>query len=155
MVDITPLKDYLEPLDKFHKEQIDQRVAHYGREYAYSKHLVWLDCTQTFKDGIRVIQTIEYKYVSEISQMYYLIKNYFKDCEDERLAELLEAHNKNIEYEKINPPIYYEKKKFKKRSFKQKDELKVKEHKQSAAERKLAAKVGKINALTFKVKKKE
>ena len=59
------------------------------------------------------MQTIGYPYKREISRYLYLV-NMIED-EDKRntyINNLLELHIKNLEYEKENPPIIYDKEGF-------------------------------------------
>ena len=106
----------------------------------HNKNISLLDKTNREKDTLLLL----YNYIE-------------KDKQDEYLTNLLELHNKNVEYEQLNPPIWYggdkAKRKFEKEhKVKAPREKKPKAKGPSAAERKLAAKVAKINALSFKIK---
>ena len=164
MIDISILEDYLEPVDDFDEEYVASEINRIGLEELYKHQLHQLDCT-IIKGGYRLQQTIGYGYVAEMTRTLYLIENYFQDDIDSKLAEVLDLHNKNIEFEKLNPPIIYGGKKYKNKH-KEKDATKPArrgrqarirfdengEPIKSAAERKLAMKVARLNALKFNFK---
>lgn len=139
------LKNYLIPLDDFHKVQVDNRVNDYGRDYAWERHLEWLDCSRKFPDGSRIIQTNSHMYSSELSQILYLIDTYFDDDKEERYECVLKLHDCNIQFETIEPPTLVPKRK--------QSTPRRKNDGPSAAELKAKAKAMKIGALKFNIKK--
>lgn len=165
-IDISIIEPYIEPIRDFHKEILEKEVRELGRDEVFSRQLVNLDCSRIVK-GYRLQQTTSYTYVCQITRTLYVIETWFKDEEDDKLEEVLELHNRNLEFEKDNPPIIYGGKKYKNKYYKKADELsaprrKVKQTRikfdengepiKSAAERKLAANIMKINMLKFKPK---
>jgi len=165
-VDINPLMQYTEPISQFDQDILQKDVTEFGRDVVFARQLLNLDCSRIVK-GYRVQQTISYTYIVEMTRTLYVIQTWFEDKYNDKLLEVLEQHNKNIEYEKLNPPIMYGGKKAAKRLQEHMDSLKParRRNKQSvmkfdengepiksAAERKLAARVAKINILMFKPK---
>ena len=165
MIDLSPIKKYIIEPDSFMINFVQHEIKHVGLysflEYSFRN----LDCSRIMKDGLRPMQTIGYPYIHIITEIIFTIENYIeKDKQDYYFEKLLDLHNKNLEYEKINPPIRYKSKRdkinnkdnnsnIKVKSKKQKDvNNSDKPKKQTAAEKKLAAKVAKINALSFKIK---
>ena len=116
------------------------------------------------------MQTIGYPYRHAITEIVFTIKNYVEENkQDEYFERLLERHSDNLEYEQTNPPIWYGTEKDRRKYEKQyccSDSSKPKRKcakqqdidssdmpkKQTVAEKKLAARVAKINALSFKIK---
>ena len=116
------------------------------------------------------MQTIDYPYRHTITETVFTIKNYVEENkQDEYFERLLKRHNDNLEYEQTNPPIWYgtekDRRKYekqygsnnssksKRKRAKQQDiDFPDMPKKQTAAEKKLAARVAKINALSFKIK---
>lgn len=169
MIDISAIDKYLDEPDSFMKNFVPHEISNVGLfnviEYDFNK----LDVSRTSANGIRPMQTIAYPYRRTITELVYIINNYVSiDERDAIFTRLLELHDKNIEYEKVNPPVWYgtekERRKYEqtyekkssspkpKRAKQQKIEF-AEEHKEpTAAEKKLAARVAKINALSFKIK---
>lgn len=139
------LHKFLIPLDNFHKVQVDNRVKDYGKDYAWERHLEWLDCSRTFPDGSRVIQTNSHVYSSELAQTIYLIDTYFPEEKEERYEAILKLHDCNEQYEILNPPTLVPKRK--------QSNPRRKNDGPSAAELKATAKAMKIGALKFNIKK--
>lgn len=164
MIDLSPIKKYIIEPDSFMINFVQHEIKHVGLnsflEYSFRN----LDCSRIMKNGFRPMQTIGYPYIHIISEIIFTIKNYIeKDKQDYYFEKLIILHNKNLEYEKINPPVLYGGKKYeidnkdnnksKTKSKKQKDvNNSDKPKKQTSAEKKLATKVAKINALSFKIK---
>ena len=100
------VKKYHTDLDNVDKAMIDKQVAEKGIEEYLNQQLVYLDCTRVL-DGMRMMQTIGYPYKREITSYLYAVemhavhKHIWED-------KLIERHNANIEYEKENPPIWYD-----------------------------------------------
>lgn len=167
MIDISIIQKYLQEISSFHIGLIEHDVQRLGREKVFENHLKYLDCSRISKDGKRLQQTIGYPYINEMTQIVYIVQAYFQDDEDNRLQQILDLHQRNLEYEVECPPVWYDgekgKKKFEKElnnkskrtvSNKQK-RVKFDENGEpikSAVERKLELKVGKINALKFNIK---
>lgn len=165
-VDISPLEPYIEPIREFHQEILEKDVREFGRDVVFARQMLNLDCSRIIK-GYRVQQTISYTYICEMTRTLYVIQTWFEDKADDKLREVLEQHNKNLEFEKLNPPIMYGGKKAAKKLEKYMDGVKParRRNKQtrinfdengepikSAAERKLAAKAARLNALKFNFK---
>lgn len=168
-IDITPLEPYIEPINTFNQEILEKDVREFGRDVVFARQMVNLDCSR-IAQGFRLQQTISYTYVHEITRTLYVIQTWFEDKADAKLQEVLDLHNKNLEFEKLNPPIVYGKKKYKNRYYTKEDGIKTARRKvkqtkmqfdengepvKSAAERKLAAKASKLNALKFNFKPAE
>lgn len=139
------LSKYLIPLDDFHKTQVDNRVKDYGKDYAWERHLEWLDCSRKFPDGSRVLQTNSHVYSSELAQTLYLIDTYFADDKEERYECILKLHDANIQFEVLEPPVLVPKRK--------QSNPRRKNDTLSSAELKAKAKAMKIGALKFNIKK--
>lgn len=160
MIDLSVIQQYIEKPDTFMLEFVPHEIKSVGLNHFLEYSLKLLDCTRIWKNGMRPMQTIYYPYTNEITQFVYTVKTYVEESEqDDWFNKLLKRHNDNIEYEKINPPIQYSNNKIK-------NKTKTKQHKRkqteldfpdipkkvSAVERKLAAKVAKINSLSIKIK---
>lgn len=154
MIDITPLNNYYQECDDFQKAIIDIDIKRQGREKTWDIYYDYIDCTRISANGVRIMQTIGIPYINEMSEILHLVYNYFKDDLDNRLQLILNRHNANIEFEEINPPVIYKDKKKAstiKNINKKKADNKDKTKTPSAAEKKLANKVLKLNALSFKM----
>ena len=161
MVDISPLNDYVDKNNSFIENFVESEVKTIGIDNCLTYQFRRLNCANLYPNGIRAIQTIDYSYKVNITETLFLIQNYIEDEKerDEYLTKLLKLHQSNIEYEKTNPPIVYRKSIAKTNKTKTKTEKiktsksKTKEtNKVSVAEKKLAAKVAKLNNVTFKIK---
>ena len=170
MIDLSPIQNYIDEPDSFMIDFVPQEIQSVGLESFLEYKFLTLDCTRVCEDGLRPSQTIGYPYRYDITETVYTIKNYVDiDKQDEYFERLLKRHNDNLEYEKINPPIWYgtekdrckyEKQydgnyssKSKRKHVKQQDiNFSDIPKKQTVAEKKLAARVAKINALSFKIK---
>ena len=105
-------KKYHTDLDDSDRAMIDRQVKEKGIELYLTQQLVYLDCTRIIQ-GMRMMQTIGYPYKREISSYTYAVCKYVNEHEDTEFLEiwknkLIERHNANIEYEKENPPIWYD-----------------------------------------------
>lgn len=168
MVDISPLNNYIDKSNTFISSFVDSEIKSVGLDCYLDYQFRRLDCTNVYPNGMRAIQTIDHSYKINITETVYLIQNYIEECErDNYFIKLLTLHQSNLEYEKQNPPIIYKQKITKsktktknddvtedkpKRTRKKSTVTKEKVPKQSAAERKLAAKVAKLNTLSFNIK---
>ena len=104
------VKKYHTDLDDVDRAMIDRQVEEKGIEAYLNQQLVYLDCTRIIQ-GMRMMQTIGYPYKREIcSYIYALDTSEFKDKGEISIwtDKLIERHNANIEYEKENPPIWYD-----------------------------------------------
>lgn len=161
MIDLKIFKQYLITLDNFDIRHIEVDLFKDSFCIYLDKILKNLDCSKIYKDGSRAMQTIGYPYRFEISRFFYVYNNYLEnELKDDYASKLLTLHNANLEFEAINPPIWYggdkAKAKFEKDyKIKSKTKSKTKTSKEkgpSKAELKLAAKAAKINKLTFNIK---
>lgn len=143
------IKTYHTELDDIDKQMIDDKVAEKGIEEYLNQQLIYLDCSRILQ-GMRMMQTIGYPYKREISSYIYAMNKYFVENSydiDIYTEELIRRHLANIEYEKENPPIWYDGKP--KKNSKRKPKAKegdmfpeeTKKAKTSKAEAKLKAKL--------------
>ena len=156
------IKKYHTDLDEADKAMIDRRVKEKGIEDYLNQQLVYLDCSRVLQ-GMRMMQTIGYPYKRELCSYIYAVSGLAEDPEREQvwIDKLIERHNANIEYEKENPPVWYDGKP--KKSGKRKPKAKegdmfpeeTKKTKISKAEAKLKAKLlgANIGFGSFKFKK--
>ena len=170
MIDLNPIQMYIDEPDSFMISFVPYEIQRVGLEEFLEYNFNNLDCTRICKDGLRPMQTIGYPYRKLITEIVFTIKNYVEENKQNKYFErLLKRHSDNLEYEQTNPPIWYGTEKDRRKYEKQycgSDSSKPKikrakqqdidfpdmSKKQTAAEKKLAAKVAKINALSFKIK---
>ena len=102
-------KKYIITLEKNDIDIINTTIAEKGIEGFFSQQLVYLDCYRIVKE-VRITQTTSFKYRVDISRYLHVI-NSIKNTEqyDIWLNKLITLHNNNLEYEKENPPIIYDK----------------------------------------------
>lgn len=102
-------KKYHTDLDDVDRAMIDRRVEEKGIEEYLNQQLVYLDCSRIIQ-GMRMMQTIGYPYKREITSYLYALSGLAEDPEYEQvwLNKLIERHQVNLEYEKENPPIWYD-----------------------------------------------
>ena len=153
-------KKYHTDLDDADRAMIDRRVEEKGIEEYLTQQLVYLDCSRILQ-GMRMMQTIGYPYKREIISYLYAVEMHavHKHIWENKLVE---RHNANLEYEKENPPIWYDgkpKKGGKRKSKAKEGDLfpeETKKAKVSKAEAKLAAKLlgANIGFGGFKINKK-
>ena len=100
------IKTYHTDLDDCDRVMIDRRVEEKGIEEYLNQQLVYLDCSRIIQ-GMRMMQTIGYPYKREISSYLYAVEMhaFHKHIWENKL---IERHNANIEYEKENPPVWYD-----------------------------------------------
>lgn len=114
-MELIELRDYITSLDDSDHKMIEQRVAEKGIEGYLTQQLIYLDCSRII-NNMRMMQTIGYPYQREISSYLYALEtvagNDF-DFDKEWINKLLERHQANLEFEKENPPIWYDGKKAK------------------------------------------
>jgi hypothetical protein len=168
MVDISSLDNYIDKSDTDITRFVDSEIKSVGLDCYLDYQFRRLNCTNVYPNGMRAIQTIDHPYRVNITETVYIIQNYVEECKrDEYFIKLLMLHQSNLEYEKQNPPIVYKQKVTKsktktkaddiiedkpKRTRKKSTTTKEKVPKQTAAERKLAAKVAKLNNLSLVIK---
>ena len=106
---INNFKKYIITLEKSDIDIINTTIAKKGIEGFFSQQLVYLDCSRIVKE-VRITQTTSFKYRVDISRYLHVI-NSIKNTEqyDIWLNKLITLHNNNLEYEKENPPIIYDK----------------------------------------------
>lgn len=102
-------KKYHTDIDDADRVMIDRRVEEKGIEEYLNQQLVYLDCSRILQ-GMRMMQTIGYPYKREISSYVYALSGLAEDPEYEQvwINKLIERHQANLEYEKENPPIWYD-----------------------------------------------
>ena len=170
MIDLSPIQKYIDEPNSFMTKFVPHEIQSVGLDSFLEYNFRNLDCTRVCKDGLRPMQTIGHPYRHIITQIIFIIKNYIeKDKQDEYFERLLKRHSDNLEYEQTNPPIWYgtekDRRKYEKQysdsdSSKPKRKLAKQQDiyfpdmpkKQTTAEKKLAAKVIKLNSLSFKIK---
>ena len=104
--------DYNIELDKFDIKMLNNEVVEKGVENYLSLLLVYLDCSRII-NNMRMMQTIGYPYKRYISIYLYILNNILNnDKYSEYENKLISLHIKNLDYEKENPPIIYDKKGF-------------------------------------------
>ena len=109
---IKNLEDYQIDLDKFDIEMLNNNIVEKGIENYLSLLLVYLDCSRII-NNMRIMQTIGYTYKRYISTYIYILNNILdKNKYSEYINNLISLHLKNLDYEKENPPIIYDKKGF-------------------------------------------
>ena len=102
------IKTYHTDLDDADRAMIDRRVEEKGIKEYLNQQLVYLDCSRVIQ-GMRMMQTIGYPYKREISSYIYVLTELnVSDDNIYWIDKLIERHNANIEYEKENPPIWYD-----------------------------------------------
>ena len=107
------IKTYHTDLDDGDKTMIDRQVEEKGIEQYLNQQLAYLDCSR-IKDGMRMMQTIGYPYKREISSYVYVLNKavwldgYQDKHKEEWTDKLIERHQANLEYEKENPPFWYD-----------------------------------------------
>ena len=104
--------DYNIELDKFDIKMLNNEVVEKGVENYLSLLLVYLDCSRII-NNMRMMQTIGYPYKRYISIYLYILNNILdNDKYSEYENKLISLHLKNLDFEKENPPIIYDKKGF-------------------------------------------
>lgn len=156
------IRTYYTELDDIDKSMIDKKVIEKGIEEYLNQQLIYLDCSRILQ-GMRMMQTIGYPYKREITSYIYVLNQYVDHTDEYKYFtnKLIERHKANLEYEKENPPIWYDGKSKKtttrKRKIKEADIFpeETKKAKISKAEAKLKAKLlsSSIGFSSFKLKK--
>lgn len=155
-------------LDQIDIRMIEYNVEQFGIEECFIKLFKHMDCSTTYDDGTRPMQSIGYPYARIKAEFDYLIKKLMADYTDtDKVTGLCniynEIHNNNIKYEKDNPPIHYKNKRAVTKKvtktnislFKDEEvEVKPKKVKETIASRKAAYKENEITKIGFKLKLK-
>lgn len=150
---LNQLENYFVDLDDITINYIESELKNYEYAEYLDKLLGYLDCTRTWANGLRPMQTVDFTYRRELSKYLYVLNLIDEESKDDYIVKLLDRHNANIEYEKDIKPIIYDPKKYKKSQRKKKS--KDKEDKPSAKIVKAAAKIKKLGMLKFKAIKNE
>lgn len=109
---IKDLENYQIDLDKFDIEMLNNNIVEKGIENYLSLLLVYLDCSRII-NNMRMMQTIGYPYKRYISIYLYILNNILDNDKYSKYEnKLISLHLKNLDYEKENPPIIYDKKGF-------------------------------------------
>lgn len=109
MVDLSSINQYMIELDDIALRMVESSIKENGSlEAAFRKQLFYLDCSRVYSNGMRPMQTIGYPYRREMSAAIYIAEQMEETLKEQFLIELIELHQRNIEYEKINPPIWYD-----------------------------------------------
>ena len=117
----------------------------YDIQKEFNNDLRYINCTRLTEDNKAYIQTIDYTYHYFISRLWYMLEKL--DFDGEYVDKLIDIHTKNLEFEKINPPIIYKKKtKSKRKTVKEEKVSKPKVSKPKID------KLKKLSLLTFKLK---
>ena len=104
--------DYNIELNKKNIRMLNNEIVEKGVENYISILLVYLDCSRII-NNMRMMQTIGYTYKRYISTYIYILNNIIdKNKYSEYVNNLISLHLKNLDYEKENPPIIYDKKGF-------------------------------------------
>ncbi len=168
MVDISSLDNYIDKSDTDILRFADNEVKSVGLDCYLDYQFRRLNCANVYPNGLRAIQTIDYPYRVNITETIYILQHYVEEYKrDEYLIKLLRLHEANLEHERLNPPVVYKQKVTKNKTKTKTDDIiedkskrtknksttsKEKVPKQTAAERKLAAKVAKLNNLSLVIK---
>lgn len=117
----------------------------YDAQKEFNNDLRYINCARLTEDNKAYIQTIDYTYHYFISRLWYMLEKL--NFDDEYVDKLIDIHIKNLEFEKINPPIIYKKKtKSKRKTVKEEKVSKPKVSKPKID------KLKKLSLLTFKLK---
>ena len=147
---------YIGELQDSDVRNLEYWCSQYGLEDYIDMSFGHIDCTKCFPNGIRVCQTVDYKYSIFMAELLYLInKVEDEDKKKELLFKLEEVHENNLKFEETTPPLVYDKKlskpKSKSRTTKERT---PREKGPTVAERKLIEKAKKIASLKFSIKPK-
>lgn len=159
MVDLSSISQYMIELDNIALIMVKNLIKESGSlEAAFRKQLFYLDCSRVHNNGMRPMQTIGYPYRREMSAAIYIAEQMEDIIKKQFLIELIELHQRNIEYEKINPPIWYDGEKGKKKFEQGLKKLPrrrggdSKPKKETSIERKIKEKKVKLSLLTVNFK---
>lgn len=152
MYSIEALKKYIITPSDFYIKLATHDIDKNGFNHFFAFILECLDCSVVWDNGMRPHQTINSGYKNDISIVTMMLEKYIEDDveKQEYYQLIIDLHNKNLEYEKINPPIVYskDKKTAKRKSTKAKDT-----NKETPLKEKLVS--SKLNKLTLNIKPHE
>lgn len=80
----------------------------YDVQKEFNIDIRYINCCRLTEDNKAYIQTIDYTYRYFVSRLLYMLEKL--DFDDEYVDKLINIHTKNLEFEKIHPPIIYKKK---------------------------------------------
>lgn len=148
MYSIEPIKDYIGNPSKFYTTLATHDIDKNGFNHFFKFELECLDCSIVWDNGMRPHQTINFGYRNDMGITVNMIEKYIEDDveKQEYYQQLIDLHNKNLEYEKINPPIVYSKKRSSKSNT-------TKATKEKPIKEKLIS--SKLNKLTLNIKPHE
>ena len=155
MIDISSLNNYMIQLDSFSLGIVQNNIQEAGSlEAAFNKQLFYLDCTRVYSNGSRAMQTIGYPYRRELSAAIYIAEQMEEALKEQCLLKLIELHQRNIEYEKLNPPVWYDGEKGKKKfeSIQNKHPRRKESSSTSAKKEKIKASALRLNLLKINIK---
>lgn len=152
---VSVIKKYITNLDSDYEQMLIDAISTKGALNCFNDYLKYLDCSRT-SNGLRLQQTIGFPYQLDMTRAYIIATKYLTDESDELINKLVELHQKNLEFEKDNPPQVYDKKKTikKERVTKEKKEKKekVKLTKNDKVKLSLAKKAKTFSTLKFTFK---
>lgn len=135
------------------KRNLDYWIDQQGLEFNITNALNSIDCTRTFTNGVRLIQTIDFKYSVFVAECLYLINKVEDEEERNKLLQRVdEIHENNLKFEEATPPVVYDKTK-KLKSNRRKTNA-DKTPRVTNAEKKLKKKLEKLASLKFVIKPK-
>ena len=101
MIDLSPIKAYIDEPDSFMLDFVPHEIESVGLEKFLEYNFNILDCTRITKSGLRPMQTIGYPYRVYISRYVYILDNILnKDNYNEYVNKLISLHLKNLDFEK-------------------------------------------------------
>ena len=162
MIDLNILEPYIEEPNEDNNSYADVMILDCGFDTWFENQLnIWINCSYISINGNRIIQTNDKRYNHEITTILCMIEKYVEeDRRDYYYKELLNQHNKNLEFESINgfayDPYAVKSKKSSNSSRKKSKQTSIdfgdKPKKETVAERKLKAHVAKINSFKITLK---
>lgn len=106
------LKSYIIPISDFDKKCIEIDIRKNSKESLFNYYMQSIDVQYVGRDGLRLHQTINNLYKDSLSILLYIIETYF-DNDPDKIQQVVELHNSNLEYEAVNPPVPFNSKKLK------------------------------------------
>ena len=112
------IKGYEEKLDDMYIRYINHLINKSNAHGAIEYFIKDLDCTTIYDDGSRPRQTINYGYRIAISSIEYILDQLYLVLEEHPekaqdyiiIKKVINIHEKNIDFERRNPVLYYTKK---------------------------------------------
>lgn len=112
---IKELKKYSRKLDAFRVNSFEREILAKGVQPLFVDIINCMNCTKQYDCG-RPMQTINYLYNVYMTEAFMLIDMCNEHEQEMMIESLYDRHNKNIEFEKINGTIVYDKLETKKKS---------------------------------------